>query len=219
MWRSVMRSRVLLLGVLAIAAAVAGADPAERKGPGLARYVDGGAQSPQLGDLAEVLHIQQLRGKAELNSGFNNVTLVLAAYKDGHKADLTGREVPLFGAYETTGTISYAVQIVDLDFLPLGDGKKGHCRLHFSFRWPDGSTGSAERDIPKSIIDLSKCSNLTFTEAASEGREVPLFWLLTGGEIPLNLKTREQVLHKVDKGNLLFVTLRFNDPEKVKGKR
>jgi hypothetical protein len=108
---------------------------------------------------------------------------------------------------------------VDLDFLPLGDGKKSHCRLHASFRWPDGSSGSVHRDIPKTIIDLSKCSNLTFTETASEGREVPLFWLLTGSEIPLNLKTREQVLQKVQKGRLLFFTLRFNDPEGGKGKK
>jgi hypothetical protein len=213
--------RVLLLGLIAATAAltVAGDDPTVRKGPGLARYVDGGVKAPRLGDLAEVLRIQQLHGKAELKGGFNNVTLVLAAYKDGKQADLPGREIPLFGAYETYGTIAYAVQIVDLDFLPLGGGKKGHCRLHFSFRWPDGSSASAERDIPKSVIDLSRCSNLTFTEAASAGRAVPLFWLLNGGKIPLDVKTTEQVLQKVDKGDILLVTLRFNDREKAKNEK
>lgn len=213
-----MRSCILFVGVIAAVVTI-GADRTARTATGLARYVDGGAKLSQPGDLAEVLRIQQLRGKAELNSGFNNVTLVLAAYKDGKKVDLPSSEIPLFGAYETSGTISYTVQIVDLDFLPLGDGKKGHCRLHTSFRWPDGSSGSVERDIPKSTIDLTKCSNLTFTETASEGREVPLFWLLTGEEVSLNLKTREQVLKKVQKGNLLFFTLRFNDPEGGKGKK
>src|SRR5689334_22069780 len=128
-----MRGCGLFVGIIVVVAATA-ADPAARPAPSLARYVDGGVKPSQLGDLAEVRRIQQLRGKAELNSGFNNVTLVLAAYKDGKKVDLSDREIPLFGAYETTGTISYAVQMVDLDFLPLGDGKKGHCRLHASFR-------------------------------------------------------------------------------------
>jgi hypothetical protein len=214
-----MRSHALVVGIIAAAVAIAGAAPVVRRVSGLARYVDGGAKPSQLSDLAEVLRIQQLQGKVELNSGFTNVTLVLAAYKDGKSVDLPGSEIPLFGAYETSGTISYAVQIVDLDFLPLGDGKKAHCRLHFSFRWPDGSSGSVERDIPKKVIDLSKSSNLTFTEAASEGRQVPLFWLLTGGEIPLNLKTPEQVRQKVQKGNFLLLTLRFNDPERKKSKK
>jgi hypothetical protein len=168
------------VGLIAAVMAIAGAGAAVRPVPGLVRYVDGGVKPLPLGDLAEVLRIQQLQGKVELNSGFRNVTLVLAAYKDGKKVDLPGSEVPLFGEYETTGIISYAVQIVDLDFLPLGDGKKGHSRLHVSFRWPDGSSSSVERDIAKNVIDLSRSSNLTFTEEASAGREVPLFWLLTG---------------------------------------
>lgn len=212
-----MTSRIRFVGVLAAVAAFAGAEPAQRPGSGLARYVDGGAKPSRLGDLAEVLRIQQLEGKAELNSGFRDVTLVLAAYKDGRSVDLPGAEAPLFSEYPTTGTISYAAQIVDLDFLPLGDGKKGHCRLHVSFRWPDGSSGRVERDIPKSVIDLSRSSNLTFTEVASKGREIPLFWLASGGPIPVQAKTREEVLQKANKGSLLFLTLRFNDREQGKG--
>jgi len=75
-----MRCRILLLGVVATAGVMAGDDLAARKASRLAPYVDGDAKSPQPGGLGEVVRIQQLRGKAELNSGFNNVTLVVDAY-------------------------------------------------------------------------------------------------------------------------------------------
>jgi hypothetical protein len=45
-----------------------------------------------------------------------------------------------------------AVQMVDLDFLPLGDRKKGHCRLRAAFKMSDESPISLAKDIPKSTI-------------------------------------------------------------------
>ena len=163
--------------------------------------------------MAGVLRITQIRGKAQLNTGYRNVTLVLAAYKDGKLVEMPDSEARLLNSHETRGTIEYAVDIVDLDFLPLGSGKKGHCRLRASFAWPDGSSGWAERDIPKSIIDLAgSTGKMAFTEAASAGREVPLLWFVGGREVPLTAETREQVLERAKAGPLLFVTLRFDDP-------
>ncbi|MFL5241974.1 MAG: hypothetical protein ACJ8FY_07685 [Gemmataceae bacterium] len=206
------------LQIAVVGLIIAGCDQApSRRSEEFVRHV-GGSKKQDIGDLAQVLRIEQMEGKVELNSGFNNVTLVLAAYQDGKKVELSDSEMPLLASYETTGTISYAVNIVDLDFLPVGHGKKGHCRLRISFRMPDDSTMALEKDVPKTVIDLSQSSNLSFTEFASSSREAPLLWMIAGGEIPVTLKTPQQVLEKVTKGNLLFVTLRFNDPTKEKGK-
>jgi hypothetical protein len=186
------------------ATALAGcAEPADQPREPFVRYVEGGAKPELIGDLAQVLRIKQLEGKVQLNRGFHNVTLVFAFYKDGKKVDLPQSEEGLFGSYESSGVIGYAVQMVDLDFLPLGDGKKGHCRLRAAFRMPDESTVSLEKDIPKSTIDLTRSSSFRFTELASTEREVPLLWLKTGREFPLNLKTMEQVMEKAKEGSLL----------------
>src|SRR5207253_11237711 len=120
----------------------------------------------------------------------------LTAYKDGKPVELPDSEDRVAGDQDTAGTVQFAVDIVDLDFLPLGGGKKGHCRLRASFEWPDGSFSAVERDVPKQVIDLSDSSKLTFREAASTGREVPLLWFAKGGAVPVTVKTREQALER-----------------------
>jgi hypothetical protein len=216
-------SRRNLLAGLAIVAAVLGTSlvigrdkPAERRPEHFVRHVTGSAKKERLGDLAALLRVEQLEGRVELNSGFRNATLVLAAYKDGRKVDLPESEVPLGASYETNGTIVYAVQIADLDFLPLGDGKKKHCRVRVSFRWPDESTAFVETDVPKDVIDLSGSSNQSFTGAANTDRVVPLWWLRKGKEIKLQLKTPEEVIAGHKEGAILLLSLRFNDPERGK---
>jgi hypothetical protein len=205
--------------ILSIGLLLAGcADPPEPQSGGRARYVEGGAKKPQAGDLAGVLRIEQMRGRAELRAGYRNATLVLTAYKDGKPVELPDNEDRVAGGHDSAGTVKFAVDIVDLDFFPLGGGKKGHCRLRASFEWPDGSFSAVERDVPKQVIDLSDSSKMAFTEAASAGREVPLLWFVKGGPVPVTAKTKEQVLERVKAGQLLFVTLRFDDPEKGKGK-
>jgi hypothetical protein len=179
-----------------------------------ARYVDHAAVEPKIDDLASVLHIERYRGKVELTSGFRSCKLVLAAYKDGKPVDLPDAATDLGAEAEMSSTLTYAVQVVNLDYLPLGGGKKGDCRLRFALKHPDGATSAVERDVPKSLIDLTKCSNMGFTERAATDNEAPLFWLKVGGTIPggPDVATKDQAVAEYAKdGSVLIVSLRFND--------
>jgi hypothetical protein len=209
---------VSAVAILGTALMIVRGEPADRQREGFLGDVKGGVKPQQIGDLAQVLHIVQLEGQIQLNAGFRNMTLVFAAYKDGKKVEQPASEHAGLGQHKKPGALTYAVQIVDLDFLPLGNGKKGHCRVRVSFRLPDESTVSVEKDIPKGVIDLSQSSKGTFTKLASTGKEVPLLWLMEGGVVRPHPKTREEVLEGSKKGGLLFLTLRFDDPEGRKEK-
>jgi hypothetical protein len=147
------------------------------------------------------------------------MAVVFEAYKAGKKIDLPDSVIPDLGEYETNGTIQYAVEIADLDYLLLGGGKKATCRMRIAFKLADGSTSAFEKDIPKSVIDLSDCSQFSFTERAATGEDAPILWFKTGHDLPLNLVTREDVIAKAaNEGSVLILTLRFNSGSGAKRK-
>lgn len=193
------------------------ADAAERRPEYFVRKVAGWSRPERPGDLGPLLRIKQLEGYVELNSGFTNMSLVVDAYKEGKPVELPDSHVSLRGAsLDTSGKIRYAAQVVDLDFLPLADGKKGHCRLRLTFFLPEGAKVSVERDIPKDVIDLSRSSDFAFTEVASTNQEVPLLWSRTGRKTALQAKTKDDVIKEHQEGAILLLTLRFNDPKLTK---
>jgi hypothetical protein len=209
-------SKQLTAVVLAVGAGIGMGRRADPPPERFARYVEHGFVRPGLNDLAPLLHVQQYQGRVELTSGFRHCKLVLAAYKDGKPVHLPGSEEELLADAETSCTLRYGVQVADLDYLPLGGGKKGHCRLRFTLQHPDGATSALERDVPKDLLDLSQCSNLGFNERAATNSEVPLFWLKVGGTIPgPTVPSKELVESKWAKdGAVLIVSLRFNDRNK-----
>jgi hypothetical protein len=216
-----MRGRLLAGGLLAAGVAAGWAVRADPAGEAprlehFARYVDHGAVQPGLDDLAGVLHIEKYRGTVKLNGGFRTCALALAAYKGGKRVDLPDARTDLLGGAETACTLTYGVQVVDLDYLPLGGAKKGHCRMRLAFRHPDGSLAWLERDVPKDLLDLSKCSNMGFNERAATSKEVPLFWFKTGGAVPgPTVASKDEVVSKWAKdGAVLIASLRFNEPGK-----
>lgn len=221
-----MSRRYVALGLVAAGVAIGWAvraDPAKPEAgrpEHFARYVSHGAVEPGLDDLAGVLHVEKYTGRVELTSGFRGCKLVLAAYKDGKPVELPDAETDLMADAETNCTLRYGVQVVDLDYLPLGGAKKNHCRMHFAFRNPDGSTAALDRDIPKGLLDVSKCSNMRFTERAATDTAVPLFWLKQGGTVPgPDVAGKDEVVSKYTKdGAVLIVSLRFNDRERAGGK-
>jgi len=221
-----MSKRYVALGLVAAGVAIGWAVRADPARPEtgrpehFARYVDHGAVQPGLDDLAGVLHVEKYRGRVELTSGFRSCKLVLAAYKDGKPVTLPDAEADFGAQAETSCTLRYGVQVVDLDYLPLGGAKKNHCRMHFAFQNPDGSSAALDRDIPKEVLDVSKCSNMRFTERAATSKEVPLFWLKQGGTVPgPDAPSKELVESKyVTDGAVLMVSLRFNEPERTGGK-
>ncbi len=221
-----MGRRVVALGLVAAGVAIGWAvraDPARpdaRRPEHFARYVEHGAIQPGLDDLAGILHVEKYQGRVELTGGFRNCKLVLAAYKDGKPVTLPDAEADFGAQAETNCTLRYGVQVVDLDYLPLGGAKKNHCRMRFAFRNPDGSTAGLERDVPKDLLDVSKCSNMRFTERAATDTEVPLFWLKQGGTVPgPDVAGKDEVVSKYTKdGAVLIASLRFNDRERAGGK-
>jgi len=215
-WRDRMRNKSIaaLLACLLPLLAQVPVGPQQtpsRKPEPFVRYVEGGAVDHSLDDLAPMLHIQRYKGEVVLSSGFTNVSLVFSVYKDGRKIDLPNNVIPDLGEYETNGTIRYSVQIADLDYLPLGGAKKGYCRVKIALQMPDDSCEWIDQDIPKSAIDLSDCSQLSFNERAASDREAPLLWFKTGRNIPLSLVTTDEITSKVKEGSVLILALRFND--------
>jgi hypothetical protein len=216
-----MSSKLVAIGLVGAGLVVGWAVGADRDRPAaprpehFARYVEHGAVQPDLNDLAGMLRIEKYRGRVELTSGFRTCKLVLEAYKGGKPVALPDPEADLGADAETAGTLRYGVQVADLDYLPLGGGKKGHCRLRFALRHPDGAASWLERDVPKALLDLSKCSNVRFTERAAAGKEVPLFWLKAGGAVPgPEVPGKEEVVSKWAKdGAVLVASLRFDDKD------
>jgi uncharacterized protein (TIGR03067 family) len=181
-----------------------------------ALYAEHGAVQPGPDDVAPVLHIERYRVRVELTRGFRSCKLVVDVYKDGKPVGLPDHEAELAAEAGTACTLRYGVQVVDLDYLPLGGGKRNHCRMRFTLRQPDGATSALERDVPKDLIDLSQCSNVRFTERAATDDEVPLFWLKAGGTIPgRDVPTKDQVISRWSKdGSILIASLRFNAADK-----
>jgi hypothetical protein len=210
-----------VLVILAVGVGVGRGTRADPPPERFARYVEHGAVPPGLNDLAPLLRVEQYQGRVELTGGFRNCTLVLAAYRGGKPVALPDAEADLGAEAETGRALRYGVQVVDLDYLPLGGGKKGHCRMRFVLRHPDGATSAVERDVPKDLIDLSQCSNMRFTERAAAGDEVPLFWLKAGGTVPgKDVPTKDLVTSEWAKdGALLIAALRFNDRGNGKGRK
>jgi hypothetical protein len=210
----------LLAAGIAVGWGVRAEPPRAQRAEPFARYVEHGYKELDLNDLAPILHIERYVGQVQLNSAYRNASLVMAAYRNGKPVELPGAEAEVLPGAETNSAIRYAVQVVDLDYLRLGDAKKDHCRMRFALRIPEVGRVAVERDIPKDVIDLSKCSNLGFTERAATETEVPLFWLKQGGTVPgPTVASKGEVVDKWTKdGRVLIVSLRFNDRKGKGGK-
>jgi hypothetical protein len=216
-----MTGRLAGVSLLAAGVAVGCAVRAEPPRPEyFARHVEHGFKQGGIEDIAAALHIERYGGQVELNSGFSKVRLGIEAFKTGQRIDLPGAEGDLLVDAETNSTLRYAVHIIDLDFLRLGDAKKNHCRMRFTLRGPEGETVALERDIAKDVIDLLHISNIAFDERAATSGEVPLFWFKQGGVVPgPRVASKDEVVEKWTKdGSVLIVSLRFGDAKKPGGK-
>ncbi|HVC94229.1 MAG TPA: hypothetical protein VND64_11090 [Pirellulales bacterium] len=102
------------------------------------------------------------------------------------------------------------MNLIDTDFLTLGDGKKGHCRLHMKLSISGGGRSTIATtmlDVPKEECDLSKMTGGSdFGPEASNKDRIPLFWMIdsrTASRIGGN--TPEAVVKNNPKGDLAIV--------------
>jgi hypothetical protein len=142
-------------------------------------------ERPTVGDISNVLQIKKLTGTFQFDSTVKKVTLVLEFYKNGEKlADMPNVAVtvdPVDGG--DSGT--FAIQIADLDYLQLGDGKKNHCRvvleLELARQGSKTTLNPKAIDVPKYKFDLGQRLIGNSTDWKSEeGNRRPVVMFMGG---------------------------------------
>lgn len=138
---------------------------------------------PQFGDLEALLHVRRFLGTYALEGKVSKLSLRIDFYKDGHKLaseSFTGGWQTYQEPAARSGKLS--VQIADLDYLPLGGGKKGTLRFNVALTVLDRGTSQIawEHDTSKSVFDPTRPTrgSGTFSGHPIEDGVIPLFWRL-----------------------------------------
>jgi hypothetical protein len=194
------------LGLSLIAAGfVPSGAPGEEPSRPIARSIR--VELPKLGSLEDALHIRKCSGSYELKTKARSVKLVIDLYREGKKVDSHAFSV---GDHRGAESGEFSVQVIDLDFIPLGDGKKGHHRIQYALSL--GTTaGSTKWDVPKSVFEADGAfGSHEFRPEAGTATSAPLF--------PMILKVRgnggiasgrnaEDVVARNNHNDLLIATL------------
>jgi hypothetical protein len=137
--------------------------------------------------LERLLRIRTLTGKFRLKDEYNNFRLRLDFYRGGKRIDVGKTDAGVGGA-EPRRFGQFNVQIIDLDYLKLGDAPADHWRIAaqvLTSTEPEGRGVTAHTrniDVPKEIFDAIPRTGGTgrFEEFPNEGNEIPLFWSASG---------------------------------------
>lgn len=109
--------------------------------------------------VADDLNIKTRSGTIELSLPASNVRAEVEFYKDGKRLErqLNAASVALStnGVPEKFKKFQFAIHIVDLDFLKLGDGQAQHNRWRLKFG-TGGQSATAQTDIPKTEFDVAQ---------------------------------------------------------------
>jgi hypothetical protein len=164
---------------------------------------------PGAGDLATVLQVYQTGCEIELGAVPERAALgvKLEFYKKGRKADFT---LPC-PTHQRPGGFPRRIRIsllaVDLDYLPLAGGKKGHYRVHVCENISGRSCGV--EDVPKEVFDFSQIrTSSVLSVADGSPTEVPLFFVAAQTGISTDANTVQQVIEDYKEGDLLIAYLR-----------
>jgi hypothetical protein len=167
-------------------------------------------------DTGEILKIVQRSGEVTLSSArLPEWQLVIEFYFDGQKQKRTieGGYFHFHDRRVHREPIDFCIQAVDLDYLPLGDAKKGHCQVLFKTGLRGVSSTSSTEDVPKEFFDFSKLGQGGyFTASASSGKEIPLFWILTDTKYLMAAGTVADLIQFNPKAKLAIAYLRLFDP-------
>jgi hypothetical protein len=139
-------------------------------------------QEPDFGNVAEPLHIIQKSGVIKLAGDVSVARIEIEHYREGKKLPNTVESVgvsPGAGGSDRD-RIRFAVSFIDTDFLTLGDGKQGHCRVFVKLR-AGSATSTTTDDVPKKQCDFSRMtSGGTFGPKASSQDRIPVFYMIDG---------------------------------------
>src|SRR5262245_1494457 len=165
-------------------------------------------------DTAEILRITRRSGQVTLGSNRPPAgRLVIEFYFNGQKQNRTIEA----GGFDHTAVksawgkpVEFCIQAADLDYLPLADPKKGHCRVLIK-TGIDGSFSSSTRDIEKEFFDFAQGGGAgPFTAEISSGDTIPLFYTLIETNEMRGANTVEDLIRLNPKGKLAIVYLRLH---------
>jgi hypothetical protein len=170
-------------------------------------------RDPAIDDVDQLLHITRRSGRVVLGADAPTGRLEIEFYEGGKKLPITIRG----GGYDVRRspadkrTVDFSLQAADLDWLKLGDGPKGHCRV--MLKLATASVGAtATNDVPKDLFDFRQVTGgSSFDAKAATATDVPLFWLVTDTNWVVGGPTVEKVIELNPKGKLAIAFLRLGE--------
>jgi len=161
-----------------------------------------------VGDISHALNIKKVVGAYHLSAPVAEVRLKFLFY---HNGDLDNSRTISHGLRAgATDSGKFALQIVDLDYLPLRDAEPGHHRLHYQIANANGSAAS-NVDIPKSTFDVTSTFGMfRFAPKAGKPNEAPLF-AIVGGDTKsfAGADTPQAVVEANPEADILIAVLEF----------
>lgn len=147
----------------------------------------GGDVELGLSSLKRILQIRSITGSFQLAEKANSFRLRLDFYRKGKLIPVAARK-PGVGGREGRRYGQFDVQIIDLDYLRLGDAPAGHCRIFVSLMTSEepngrGTTSLAEFDIAKTTFEARPRTGATGRfEQFKPGDDgcIPLFYSASG---------------------------------------
>jgi hypothetical protein len=161
---------------------------AQDAGATVATTVDlGGDAELELIALKRALQIRTISGNFQLADKANSIRLRLDFYRNGEPIPMKKSE-PGVGGQEGRRYGRFDVQIVDLDYLKLGDARPGHWRIFFNVMTSDepkgrGTTASSKLDVAKNAFDANPSTGAIgrFEDfPPSDDGSIPIFYSASG---------------------------------------
>jgi hypothetical protein len=165
-------------------------------------------------DVATILHIWKASRQATLKREPHSLLLRVDFYKAGKKLPHITGVGPTTTESPATHKIEVEVclQALDLDYLPLPDGPKHHCRLLAKLGMA-AMTGFSTDDIPKDTFDFSKvCGVHGFPASASSEDEVPLLGILANAKAISPRETVADFVNDNPNADIAIVLLEMKEP-------
>ncbi len=146
-------------------------------------------RSPEVWDTDSSLHIWRKYGEFKLRRPAKSVWLKADLYRRGARQDTLAAQWPDNPAQPLEG--KFSVQVVDLDYLHLGDGPRGYyrirldgvIRLEASANATSVAYATQVKDVPKRVFDLSGHNGLgsgPFDHTDADAADVPLCFAVAG---------------------------------------
>lgn len=147
----------------------------------------GGDAELELIALKRALQIRSITGNFQLADKANSIRLRLDFYRNGEPIPMKKSE-PGVGGQDGRRYGRFDVQIVDLDYLKLGDARPGHWRIFFNLMTSEepngrGTTALGKLDIAKNAFDANPGTGSigSFQDfSPSDDGSIPIFYSASG---------------------------------------